>query len=68
MIPSIGRHERIVRSATTTSLPILFLPVLLMPADRFATVMLPLVVVTLIVRRVLLPRWQKSREAAPQPS
>jgi uncharacterized membrane protein len=63
MMPSISRHDRIVRSATTMALPVLFLPVLLMPADSFATVMLPLVAVTLIVRRVLLPRWQKSREA-----
>ncbi|HEX4738568.1 MAG TPA: TMEM175 family protein [Allosphingosinicella sp.] len=61
MMPSISRHDRIVRSATTMTLPILFLPVLLMPADRFASVMLPLVAVTLIVRRVLLPKWQKSR-------
>ena len=63
MMPSIRRYERIVRSATTVSFPILFLPVLLMPADQFATVMLPLVVVVLIIRRVLLPRWQKQQEA-----
>jgi uncharacterized membrane protein len=64
MMSSISKHERIVRSATTTTLPILFLPVLLMPADRFATIMLPLLAVVVIVRRVLLPRWQKRRKAA----
>ena len=64
MVPSISRHDRIVRSATTMALPILFLPVLLMPADRFPTVMLPLVAVALLVRRVLLPRWQKRRQVA----
>lgn len=56
MLPSIGRRERWVRVANAGAFPVLFLPILLLPVDRFGTVMLPLVVVVLLVRRLLLPK------------
>lgn len=57
MLDSLSRRDRWVRVAYTAAFPILFLPVLLLPSDQFASVMLPLVAVVLVVRRVLLPRY-----------
>ena len=57
MFESVGRRERWVRVGYTVTFPLLFLPVLLLSSDRFATVMLPLVAVIFLTRRVILPRW-----------
>jgi uncharacterized membrane protein len=56
MIEGVGSRDRWIRVGYTAAFPVLFLPVLLLPADRFASVMLPLVAVVFLVRRVLLPR------------
>jgi uncharacterized membrane protein len=57
MIEGVSTRDRWIRVAYTAAFPLLFLPVLLLPPDRFATVMLPLVAIVFLVRRVLLPRW-----------
>ena len=57
MIESVGQRDRWVRVAYAAVFPVLFLPVLLLPSDQFATVMLPLVVIVALTRRVLLPKW-----------
>ena len=56
IIGRVSKRDRWIRVAYTATFPLLFLPVLLLPSDRFASVMLPLVVAVLLVRRVLLPR------------
>jgi uncharacterized membrane protein len=56
MLESLGGRERWVRVAFAAVFPVLFLPVLLLPSDQFAKVMLPLVIGVVLVRRVLLPR------------
>jgi hypothetical protein len=56
MIEGVRTRDRWIRVAFTAAFPILFLPVLLLPSDRFASVMLPLVAIVVLVRRVLLPR------------
>lgn len=57
MFESIDGRERWVRVAFSAALPILFLPVLLVPSDKFASFMLPLVVVVFALRRIVLPKW-----------
>jgi uncharacterized membrane protein len=65
MFETVSRRERCIRVAFTLALPILFVPVLALPTDRFLKVMLPLVVLVFLVRRVLLPRWL-SKPVGPQ--
>jgi uncharacterized membrane protein len=57
MFESVSQRDRWTRVAFTAALPILFVPVLVLPSDRFAVVMLPLVVVVFALRRVVLPKW-----------
>jgi uncharacterized membrane protein len=57
MIDGVSKRDRWIRVGYTAAFPVLFLPVLLLPPDQFAQVMFPLVVVVLLFRRVLLPRW-----------
>ncbi|MEA3040284.1 MAG: potassium channel family protein [Sphingomonadales bacterium] len=64
MLPNIPREERQARAALTASLPILFLPVLLMPMDSFAFAMLPIAVVVILGRRVLLARAARHLDSA----
>jgi uncharacterized membrane protein len=64
MLAAVGRRERWGRIAATAALPILFLPVLLMPADKAVSVILPLTLVVLVVRRILLPRWIGAEKTA----
>ncbi|MDB5691329.1 MAG: hypothetical protein JWO81_392 [Alphaproteobacteria bacterium] len=57
MLPGVSRSEKWVRFAAAAALPLLFLPVLLIPPDRLATVMLPLAVLLVLLRRIVLPKW-----------
>ena len=57
MIEGVSVRDRWIRVVYTVAFPILFLPVLVLPSDRFATIMLPLVLVVVLLRRVILPRW-----------
>jgi uncharacterized membrane protein len=57
MIEGVSKRDRWIRVAYTAAFPVLFLPVLILPSDRFATVMLPLVILVMLFRRILLPRW-----------
>jgi uncharacterized membrane protein len=57
MHASVDRRERWSRILATAGLPICCLPVVLMPADNFVMAMLPLLVLMILIRRVLLPKW-----------
>jgi uncharacterized membrane protein len=57
MLPGVGRSEKWVRVAAAAALPVLFLPVLLVPPERLATLMLPLAILMVVLRRILLPKW-----------
>jgi uncharacterized membrane protein len=63
MLPGVSRIDRWARVGAAAALPVLFLPVLLVPAARLMTVMLPLALVLVVVRRLLLPKWLKRAEA-----
>jgi len=64
MLESVSRRERWARVAFAAAFPALFLPALLLPADRFATATFPVVVVVFILRRVIIPRWLKAGPSA----
>lgn len=57
MLPTVTRAYRHVRIAAAAALPLLFLPILVLPSDQAVRVAVPLVVLILLVRRVLLPKW-----------
>jgi uncharacterized membrane protein len=57
MLPAVPRAYRWIRIGATAALPLVFFPILVLPPDQAAPIMLPGVVVLLVLRRVLLPRW-----------
>ena len=57
MLAGVGRSERLLRAGYAAIMPILFLPMILLPIDRYGPALLPFLGIVLVVRRVLLPRW-----------
>ena len=64
MLPAVTRPYRWTRVGIAAALPIIFMPILVLPPERAAPLMLPAVFVVVIVRRVLLPRWLGRPKAA----
>jgi uncharacterized membrane protein len=60
MLDGITRRERWARVAFAGAFPILFLPALLLPSDRFVRATIPVVVLVFILRRIVLPRWLRA--------
>ena len=63
MLPAVTRTYRWIRVAVSAALPLLFLPILILPPEQAAPFMIPGVVVVVLVRRVLLPKWLGRKEA-----
>jgi uncharacterized membrane protein len=63
MLDSVSGRERWARIAFASAFPLLFLPALLLPPDRFVTGTIPVVVVVFILRRVVIPRWLRAQPA-----
>ena len=63
MFPAVTSRERWARVAFAGVFPLLFLPALLLPMDRFVTATLPVIVMVFIVRRVIIPRWLRAQPA-----
>src|SRR4051794_25041223 len=63
MLPAVTRAYRWLRAGVSVALPLIFLPILLLPPEQAAPFMLPGVVVVVLVRRVLAPRWLARKEA-----
>jgi uncharacterized membrane protein len=57
MLPAVTRPYRWARIVIAGFLPVLFLPILILPPEQAAPIMLPGVAMIAIVRRVLLPKW-----------
>jgi uncharacterized membrane protein len=57
MMPAVTRTYRWIRVATAAALPLVFLPILIVPPEKAAPVMIPAMLVFVLVRRVLLPKW-----------
>ena len=64
MLPAVTRTYRWIRVAVSAALPLLFLPILVLPPERAAPIMLPGVAVVVLLRRVLLPKWLGRKEAS----
>jgi uncharacterized membrane protein len=63
MLDTVGSRERWSRVAFAGAFPLLFLPALLLPSDRFLAATIPVVVVVFILRRVIIPRWLRAQPA-----
>ena len=57
MLPGVPRAYRWIRIAVASALPLLFLPILVLPPEQAAPLMLPAVVILALFRRVFLPKW-----------
>jgi uncharacterized membrane protein len=57
MAAEVKWADRWTRAAGSVVMPLVFLPILLVPIDRFVGTVIPLTLVLLIFRRVLLPRF-----------
>lgn len=57
MIAAVARNERWHRVITASTIPILFLIVLLVPSEQMMTWIAPIAVVVVLVRRTVLPRY-----------
>lgn len=63
MLAAVDSRDRWARIAFASVLPVLFLPALLLPTDRFVRVTIPVLVVVFVLRRVIIPRWLKAQSA-----
>jgi uncharacterized membrane protein len=63
MFDSISSRERWSRVAFAGAFPVLFVPALLLPSDRFVTATIPVVIAVFILRRVIIPRWLRAQPA-----
>jgi uncharacterized membrane protein len=57
MLPAVTRAYRWTRIASAAAPPLLFLPILIVPPEKAVVGILPALLVFVIVRRVLLPKW-----------
>jgi TMEM175 potassium channel family protein len=57
MLDAVSGRERWSRVVFAGAFPVLFVPALLLPSDRFVAATIPVVVVVFILRRVIIPRW-----------
>jgi uncharacterized membrane protein len=57
MLPTVPRAYRWIRIAASVALPLVFFPLLVVPPEQAAPFMLPVVLIMLVLRRVVLPRW-----------
>ena len=57
MLPGVPKGYRWIRIAVAAALPLLFLPILVLPPEQAAPLMLPAVVILALFRRLFLPKW-----------
>jgi uncharacterized membrane protein len=57
MMPAVTRAYRWIRIAIAAGLPLIFLPILVLPPEQAAPVMIPALLAVVLVRRVVLPKW-----------
>lgn len=62
MLPAVTRAYRWIRIGVSLAFPLLFLPILILPVEQAASIMLPGVAVVVLLRRVLLPKWLGRKE------
>jgi uncharacterized membrane protein len=63
MRPDVPRAERVQRSVGSLAMPLLFIPIALTPIENFETIVLPILLVVIALRRRVLP-WAVKRKFA----
>ncbi len=56
MTPEVGWADRWTRALGSLAMPLVFLPILFAPLDRFGDTIPPVVVAVVAIRRIILPR------------
>jgi uncharacterized membrane protein len=56
MAPDVTWSDRWTRATGSLIMPLLFVPILVAPIDKFAGTVLPVTVALVLIRRILLPR------------